>query len=126
MEKEALKKILDNHLVYLGTHEEKFRANLHGANLSDANLSGANLYDANLSGANLTKAITNSRYISISCIGSRKGMTTYDFDNDIIWCGCFKGSLAEFEAQVEKNHPADSTFYQEYMAFIQFIYQLKK
>jgi hypothetical protein len=96
-------------------------ANLSGANLSGANLSGANLRWADLSGANLRWANlseANLRWadlsganlsggtdiISVSGIGSARRMTTYHIQQDRVWCGCFTGTLAEFEAQVEKTH----------------------
>ncbi|HHN8340782.1 TPA: pentapeptide repeat-containing protein [Morganella morganii] len=62
MNSEDLKKILDEHQVYLtscgerGARANLRRANLSGADLSDANLSGANLSGADLSGADLSDA----------------------------------------------------------------------
>ena len=95
-------------------------ANLSGANLSDANLSGANLSDANLSGAK-----TEKRYIQISCIGSAKRMTTYCFDDDIIWCGCFKGTLESFEQKVKETHSDNEQYLKEYLGFINYLKSLK-
>ena len=94
-------------------------ANLSYANLSYANLSGANLSGANLSGANLSK-----RYIQISRIGSAKRITTYCFDDDIIWCGCFKGSLQEFEVKVNKTHKNNEMYLKEYLGAINYIKSL--
>ena len=97
------------------------RANLDGANLYGANLDGANLDGANLTRANLTRA----KIISVSRIGSRKGMTTYDFDKDIIWCGCFKGTLDEFEDKVNETHKDNEQYLKEYLGFINYLKSLK-
>jgi uncharacterized protein YjbI with pentapeptide repeats len=59
--KEELKKILDDHQLWIndsntGTRANLYGANLYGANLTRANLTRANLYGANLTRANLTRA----------------------------------------------------------------------
>jgi hypothetical protein len=100
-------------------------ADLQCADLCDANLRSVDLQCADLCGANLQCAETDKRYISTSCIGSRKGMTTYCFDDDIIWCGCFKGTLAEFETRVVETHKDDSQYLKEYMGFINYLKYLK-
>ena len=100
-------------------------ANLIGANLSGANLIGANLIGANLIGANLSGAKTEKRYIQISCIGSAKRMTTYCFDDDIIWCGCFKGTLESFEQKVKETHSDNEQYLKEYLGFINYLKALK-
>jgi hypothetical protein len=104
-------------------------ANLSGANLSSADLSFANLRYANLSGANLSGADLrfadlDKRYIQVACIGSAKRMTTYCFDDDIIWCGCFKGTLAEFEAKVKETHANSEQHLKEYLGFINYVKSL--
>ena len=106
------------------------RANLSEANLSRADLSRANLRRANLSGAdlsraNLSEANLDKRYIVISCIGSRKDSTTYCFDDDKIWCGCFSGTLEEFEAQINKTHKHNSKYLLEYLKTVEYIKKLK-
>jgi len=105
-------------------------ANLSGADLRDANLSGADLRDANLrdadlSSANLRGARTDKKYIQVSCIGSAKRMTTYCFDDDIIWCGCFKGNLEQFERQVRETHKDNEQYLKEYLCFINYVKSLK-
>ena len=95
------------------------------ANLSYANLRGANLSDADLSGADLRGANLDKRYVQISCIGSRKGMTTYCFEDERVWCGCFKGTLKEFEAKVKKTHEHNPQFLDEYLSFINYLKFLK-
>ena len=105
-------------------------AELRGAYLSDADLSGADLrgadlLGADLSGADLSYANLDKRYISITRIGSRKGMTTYCFDDDIIWCGCFKGTLEQFEERVNRTHANNEQCLKEYTGFINYIKSLK-
>lgn len=95
--------------------------NLKGANLREANLMYAALRDTNLSNVDLREANTDKRYIQISCIGSQKRQTTYCFDDDIVWCGCFKGSLNEFEERVKEIHKDNEQYLKEYIGFIQYI-----
>jgi hypothetical protein len=100
-------------------------ANLSSADLSYANLRSADLSSADLSSANLRSAETDKRYIQISCIGSHKRMTTYCFEDDFIWCGCFKGSLQEFENTVNQTHKDNEQFLKEYIGFINYLKSLK-
>jgi len=67
----------------------------------------------------------NKRYIQVSCIGSLKRMTTYCFEDDIIWCGCFKGSLDEFESKVNETHKNNEKHLKEYLGFINYLKSLK-
>jgi hypothetical protein len=101
-------------------------ANLRYANLSYADLRYADLRSADLSSADLSSANLNKRYIQISCIGSEKRMTTYCFEDDIIWCGCFKGTLKEFEKKCKETYP-DKTHkhHKEYIGAIKYIKSLK-
>ena len=100
-------------------------ADLRSANLRSADLRSADLSSANLSSANLSSANTDKRYIQISCIGSAKRMTTYCFDDDKIWCGCFTGNLEEFEEQVRETHDTNPQYLKEYLLFIQYLRDLK-
>ena len=99
-------------------------ANLSGANLRGANLSGADLSGADLRGANLSGADLDKRYIQISCIGSAKRMTTYCFDDNVIWCGCFKGSLQDFETKVNETYKNNERYLKEYLGAINYIKSL--
>ena len=99
----------------------KEKANLRSADLSFADISSADLSSADLRSANTTK-----RYIQIGCIGSNKRITTYCFDDDIIWCGCFKGTLKEFENRVKETHKNNKQYLAEYMGFIKYIKELNK
>jgi len=100
-------------------------ANLHSADLRYADLSSADLHSANLRSANLHSANLDKRYISITRIGSRKSMTTYCFDDDTVWCGCFKGSLEAFEEKVTETHKNNEQYLKEYIGFINYLKSLK-
>jgi len=111
-------------------------ANLSDANLSDANLSGADLRYANLSGAdlryanlsgadlrgaNLSDAKLDKIYVSVTRLGSANRMTTYCVEDDIIWCGCFKGTLQEFEDKVKVTHADNTHHLNQYLNWIEFV-----
>lgn len=89
-------------------------------NLRYADLSSAILRSANLSSAKLDK-----RYIQVSCIGSSKRMTTYCLDDDVIMCGCFTGTLEQFENQVKSTHKNNEQYLKEYLGFITYLKSLK-
>lgn len=88
-------------------------------------LSGANLYGANLSGAEMAHAETDKRYIQIGCIGRFKRITTYCVDDNIVWCGCFTGTLEEFEERVKVTHADNKQYLGEYLGAINYFKQLK-
>jgi uncharacterized protein YjbI with pentapeptide repeats len=100
-------------------------ADLRYAKLSFANLSSADLSSAKLRSANLSYAKLDKRYIQVTRIGSAKRITTYCFDDDIIWCGCFTGGLEQFEAQVNETHKGNEQYLKEYLGFINYIKSLK-
>jgi len=100
-------------------------ANLRSANLRYADLRYADLSSANLSSADLSSANLDKRYIQVACIGSSKRMTTYCFDDDIIWCGCFKGNLEQFEELVKQTHKNNEQYLKEYLGFINYLKSLK-
>ena len=95
------------------------------ADLRSADLSSADLRYANLRSADLSYANTSKRYIQIGCIGSSKRITTYCFDDDIIWCGCFEGTLLEFETKVNITHSKSEQHLKEYTGFINYLKSLK-
>ena len=70
--------------------------------LRGADLGGANLRGANLRGADLGE----NRVFQVGPGGSRGDYTVIKSgpNLDEVWCGCFRGTLAEFEAKVEKTH----------------------
>ncbi len=95
-------------------------ANLRYANLSSADLSFANLSFADLSFANLSFANRSSdlRIISVSGVGSNHRMTTYRADTDEVWCGCFKGTLAQFAEKIETTHKENAQHLSDYRAVV--------
>ena len=132
--KDRLKEIIESHGKWLRDENGGERADLSGAYLSGADLrsaylSGADLSGANLSGANLRSAYLDKRYIQTTCIGSRKGTTTYCFEDDNITCGCWKnykgGTLDEFEARVKEVHANHPQYLAEYLGFIEYVRKLK-
>ena len=91
---------------------------------SDANLGDANLFGANLRGAELNdwgKLQSYSDILIAGVIGSRNDYTTiFHTDKGIfVQCGCFKGTLEEFEAKVKETHQGNN-HEKDYLALIQF------
>ena len=126
MNQEELKEILELHRKWLFNIEGGKKANLSNADLRYANLSNADLSNANLRNANLSNAKTNNRYIQIGCIGSKKAITTYCFNEDKITCGCFTGTLDEFRLKVLESYPdPEDQFHKEYIGFINYLEGLK-
>lgn len=120
---QAIKESAD--LRYANLRSANLRhANLRYANLESADLRSANLESADLESANLESADLDKRYIQISRIGSSKRMTTYCFDDDVVWCGCFKGSLFEFEKKVKETHKDNDQYFKEYLGFINYLKSL--
>lgn len=115
-------------------------ANLESAMFRNADLRCANLTEANidytdLNGAVLAQAITDKTYYQVSCIGSRKGITTYCADYDIVLCGCWNeykgGSLEAFEQRIENIYgengkEPNKQHYGEYKAAIEFFKTMRK
>lgn len=91
---------------------------------SCANLDGANLRGANLRGSDLDcwgKLQSTSDILIVGLIGSRNDNTTiFHTDKGIfVKCGCFKGTLEEFEAKVKETHQGNN-HEKDYLALIQF------
>ena len=99
--------------------KEKLIERIKKGEMTDADLTGANLTDADLTGANLRYA--NLEFVSISGIGSVGRMTTYVFETGIIFCGCFRGNLEQFETIVKKTHENNKEHLEDYLNFIAFI-----
>ena len=105
-------------------------ANLRGADLSYANLRGADLRGADLRGADLSyanlrdwgKLQSSSDIFQVGNIGSRNGFTTifYTDKGVFVQCGCFKGTLDEFEKKVKETHQGNK-HERDYLALIQFV-----
>lgn len=104
----------------------KENADLYGADLRGAYLRGANLRGAYLSGADLSGAKMKFGVIKeifqVSNIGSRNDVTTiYHTEQSIlIKCGCFEGTIEEFEAKVKETHQGNE-FEKQYLALIELV-----
>lgn len=72
----------------------------------------------------LSRTITDKRYIQSGGIGSEKRITTYCFEDDIIWCGCFTVTLEQFENTVLITHKDNEIYLKEYLTFIQYLKSL--
>ena len=111
------KRQLEQHKLWLASNgKEGARLVWSGANLSYAILSGADLRGANLSyailsGANLRGADLCGAIgiVTITPRGSRGDMAkaVIHADGWHIYTGCFGGTLADFEAAVERDHAND-------------------
>lgn len=99
-------------------------ANLRGANLSGANLSRADLSSANLRGANMSESETDDIYYQVLRIGRENRMTTWNKTKDIIWCGCFTGTIEKFEEKIKLTHIEGSQHLHNYMAVINYFKSL--
>ena len=119
--KEQLDEIIKLHGMWLSS-----KIGGLSADLSNADLFNAKLSNADLSNADLSYAKTDKRYIQIACIGSRKGMTTYCFEDDKIWCGCYQGTLKEFEARVRETHKGNKQYLAEYLGWIKYVKSIAK
>lgn len=109
--------------AYLGSADLR-GADLGGANLYAANLYAANLYTANLGGADFGewgKLQSSSDILVVGSIGSRNGYTIiFHTDKGVyVMCGCFKGTLDEFETKVKETHHGNK-HERDYLALIQF------
>ena len=97
-----------------------YRASLYGASLDGARLAGANLTHTDLTRANLT-----DRIIQVGPIGSRKDYICYNATLDEMRCGCFLGTLTDFEEQVRKNHRTTKHAH-EYLAMVRFLEEMRE
>ena len=102
-------------------------ADLSGANLRNANLSGASLKGASLKGADLMKIGGRevNTFLSVSGIGRECRQTLFWVEEDKVWCGCFTGTFAEFETQVQSQH-GDNIHGQNYQDAIAFFKAVAK
>ena len=97
-----LKKILDEHKVYIESfHERGSRANLSGADLRGADLSGANLSGADLYGANLpdhTNIIMGEEYFVSIANGEsvRAGCQIHSIED---WRKFTKAQIADMDGR---------------------------
>ena len=68
-----------------------------------------------------TQITSDSNYIISDLIGSRNDRTTYFVKKDIVKCGCFSGSLQEFENKVAETYYVGSKYRKQYDDFINII-----
>ena len=110
-------------------------SDLRYSNLSDSNLRGSDLRNSDLSYSDLRNSdlrdsdLSGSKglkFIQISGIGSANRQTTYLFNYDIVFCGCFKGTLVEFEEEVRKTHVKNIQYLNEYLVLLKYIKKLKE
>ena len=99
-------------------------ADLGGADLRGAYLRGAYLGGADLGGAYLGewgKLQKSSDVLIVGVIGSRNDCTTmFHTDKGVfVRCGCFRGTLEEFESKVKETHRG-TKHEKNYLALIQF------
>lgn len=114
MTQEELNKILDAHKKWLNGEGGGVRANLRWADLQEANLRRANLRNTNLRRAKLDFDV-----IQCSGIGSERRMTTYIPKDNLILCGCFNGTLEEFEAKIKDTHKDNPKHLGNYLAMVE-------
>lgn len=64
-----------------------------------------------------------NRVIKIDRIGSRKGCTYFFKTASEIYvrCGCFFGTIAEFEAAVNETHKNNEQYKNEYLEAIRYV-----
>jgi uncharacterized protein YjbI with pentapeptide repeats len=81
-------------------------ADLRDANLRDADLRGAKLHLADLRGAIIQD--TQSDDLITACgLGPERRQVIWDMKNDVVFCGCFRGSMAKAEKRAREEY-ADS------------------
>ena len=74
--------------------------------------------DAVLRGGVKVKKTTD--YVLAGPAGSRAAVTTFVPGDDMVFCGCFSGTLEEFVARVEETHEGQALFLSQYRSMVQF------
>lgn len=126
-----IKEVLENHLQWVADKTTGQRADLSGADLSGADLScadlscanlscadfsGATLRSANLRSATLSGAVLDESIYQIARIGLENRMTTYNHTKDIVWCGCFTGTMAQWIERIKIAHQIGNKHRDAYLA----------
>lgn len=77
--------------------------------------------DNNLKFENIAEQV--DRVVKIDRIGSRKGCTYFFKTKNKIYvrCGCFFGTILEFEAKVKETHKNNEQYRKEYLEAIKYI-----
>ena len=122
--KEAVEKAVENNINLSG-------ASLRNADLRNADLYGASLRNADLYGVNHNgKELWSLRpVLQLGCCGSVGRSTLVMFYADksdpMVYCGCFSGTVDEFEKKIHDRHAG--TFHEyEYMAMVEHIRAIRK
>ena len=113
-------------------HADLSYVDLGNANLSNANLNYCNLSYTFLLGVILTKAsfyLTNlyeakGDFVGVENVGSRNDTTHYFYNDDRVICGCFDGSMEEFEDKVKNEYSEDNKYYKQYIVAIKILKEL--
>ena len=107
-------------------------SDLYGANLENANLNRVildfvDLKNVNLRNANLNDAWIGQHFIQVNGIGLYEQTILYLFEDDIIICKDFKGSLKEFKKRIKEDYLDPTRLYaKQYNLFFENIKNLKK
>ena len=138
----TLEEVLELHKKWLndekgGERAKLSRENLNHADLRYTNLNYADLTYSNLSFSNLNNAnlrytkfyLTNlykakGSFVSLGNIGYRNDTTHYLYNIDKVVCGCFDGTMEEFENKVKDTYEEDVKEYKEYMVAIRTLKEL--
>ena len=99
---------------------------LMNVNLSNAELTNTDLSYADLSNAKLTKASfclinlykAKGDFVGVENIGSRNDTTHYFYNINRVICGCFNGTMKEFENKVKNEYSEDNEYYKQYIVAI--------
>ena len=86
--------------------------NLENTNLENADLEGAKFYLTNL------YRVKRKDLFEVGNIGSRNDTTHYFVEDNRVICGCFDGSLENFEEKVKNTYDKDTREYMQYMIAI--------
>ena len=63
--------------------------------------------------------ICEHSFLSVAGIGREGRQTLFWVEEDKVWCGCFTGTLAEFEAKIQDQH-GDNAHGQNYRDAVTF------
>lgn len=114
------------------SHTYLYKSTLNKVDFSSGDLSHIIIDNCNLSadcafGATCLacSTITKQHIYQISCIGSSNRTTTFWADNDIVWCGCFKGTFQEWRDKIYRRYDRASDRYRkQYTAALKYFAEL--
>lgn len=120
MDDNELKKVLENHRLWIIGKKNGQRANLQDADLSGADLSGAKLFGAYLYGANLHGA---KNIYSFGPVGfySRIGYAVKHDTCVMIKLGCFWGTSEQAIIAVSKKYGVNSLYQRQIELAVQIL-----